>query len=238
MPDVGVMTAMSGPQGRWRRPRSGPRSSTRKSAGILADTSPYVHQHDIWHEPAGRTCGERDSRGSMASRRGRWTWVREMGAGGLRVGGVAGEGSGEWGGPASGAANRPLYGGPVGGLPEQVLQASARPIVPGPRVDLGRPDPNAISERAVTGSIDLGDAVEQGAIQRWELLRRRLLVHIRSMPPARAVRNSPPVLPRVANQRGWWPRSAWLEARISHRGVLRSERRRLRTSRLRASRPR
>jgi hypothetical protein len=48
----------------------------------------------------------------------------------------------------------------------------------------------------MTCSIDLGDAIEQGAVERGEFLSRRLLVHTRSMPPPRPDRNSPPVLPR------------------------------------------
>jgi hypothetical protein len=48
----------------------------------------------------------------------------------------------------------------------------------------------------MTRGINLGDAIEQCAVERGELLRRRLLVHIRSMPRYETDWNSPPVLPR------------------------------------------
>ena len=105
-------------------------------------------------------------------------------------------GLGEGRGAAGRGANRSPDGRLLGGLPKQLFKASARPIVPGPRVDLRRLGANAITNGAMTRGIDLGDAIEQRSIECRKFLRHGLLVHTGSMPRYETDRNSPPVLPR------------------------------------------
>ncbi len=86
----------------------------------------------------------------------------------------------DWGAPSSGTCNRAALDRPlVGGLPEQVLEGTPRPVIPGPRVDPRCLDADAIAVRTMTGRIDLGNAVQERAIEGGQLFGGRLLVHRR-----------------------------------------------------------
>ena len=54
-------------------------------------------------------------------------------------------------------------------------------VVPGTGVDPGGLGADLVADLAMTGGIDLRDPVEKRAVERGELLRGRLLVHVGRM---------------------------------------------------------
>src|SRR4029079_1448976 len=94
----------------------------------------------------------------------------------------------------------------VGGLAEEVFESASGAIIPGPRVDPGGFDPDPIPDLAMSGRVDLGDPIQEGAVEGRQLFGGRLLIHRpETMGRSPCIRNSPPVLPdRLRTARTGW----------------------------------
>jgi hypothetical protein len=63
------------------------------------------------------------------------------------------------------------------GSPEEAFKLATRPVVPGSRVRGGRQEPDPAGFAAVSGMLEFGDAIEDGAVQRRQVFGARVRVH-------------------------------------------------------------